>query len=400
MKDQFSGVMNKPGLIKKSCGLLSNIAPIYLRPLWKELSGSSKVDYYFYTSAKGYSGIEVIDLNESFYVNKVSGFRWRFLRNIYISDVLVYQVGAVIKCINTSYDAYIFNGEVQCISTWLASMVCKFKKKPVIFWGHGLYGNESALKKTVRKIFYKLADYHLIYGERSRTLMIDSGFEPGVIYTVYNSLDYSLHKKLYLERNNDGLTELKQELFPNSYQYPTAIFIGRLTKEKKISYLLRALAILRSKGCNLNCLVVGDGKESGSLKSISDSLFLSEHVCFYGPCYDEKINANLIMLSDCCVSPGNVGLTAIHCLSLGTPVITHGNLSNQGPEAEAIIEDKTGFLYEEDNIDDLALVIDKLVFTVKKTNMEKNCIMQIEKYWNPGHQSSVFDRAVIHAIEI
>ena len=36
------------------------------------------------------------------------------------------------------------------------------------------------------------------------------------------------------------------------------------------------------------------------------------------------------------VSPGNVGLTAIHSLSYGTPVLTHNNFNNQMPEVESI----------------------------------------------------------------
>ncbi len=65
-------------------------------------------------------------------------------------------------------------------------------------------------------------------------------------------------------------------------------------------------------------------------------------IWLYGACYDEEIIGELIFNAQLCVSPGNVGLTAMHSLVYGTPVITHNNFSNQSPEFEAIIDGKTG----------------------------------------------------------
>ena len=384
--------------MKNSCGLFTNIAPLYSKPLWLKLSSSVNVVYYFFTSPTGFSGIRVINVKESILLNNKTGFNWYFLKNLYIGNILVYQLGAAYKCLKTDFDAYIFNGEVQCLSNWIASLICRFKRKPVLFWGHGFYGNESWIKGYIRKLFYRLADYHLIYGKRSAELMVGSGFSPDKIYTVYNSLDFELHKKLYVSRDINILEKTKIELFPRNSDLPVAIFIGRLTREKKIPYLLKAIHMCKSRGHSINCLIVGGGIDSDSLKILSKSLDIEELVFFFGPSYEEEINANLIMISDCCVSPGNIGLTAIHSMSLGTPVITHGNLANQGPEAEAIIENKTGIFFEENNILSLSLSIEHMIYNLKKSSMESYCIEQIEKFWNPNKQASVFNEAVLKAI--
>ncbi len=380
------------------CGLFSNIAPLYTWSLWRELDASEEVKYCFYTDDKGYAGIEVIDPGESKVVKNDSGFSWYFLHNIYFRDILIYQTGIVFHCLKTNYDAYIFNGEAQCLSTWLAVFACKLKRKPVVFWGHGLYGNEKYFKRVIRKIFYKLADSHLIYGERSKDLMIKAGFNADAIYTVYNSLDFELHKSLFSQRSENELLDLKRSLFPRSFDLPLVIFIGRLTAEKKLSYLLNALAKLKAVDKNVNCLIVGVGKEAENLKSEALSLNLGENTYFFGACYDEVLNSRMIMMSDCCVSPGNVGLTAIHCLSLGTPVITHDNSSNQGPEVESIIENKTGLFFKENDIDDLAAKIKLLIFSIRKETMEPYCTDIISSHWNPGFQASVFNKAVINTI--
>jgi glycosyltransferase involved in cell wall biosynthesis len=384
--------------MKKSCGFFTNIAPLYSRPLWLKLSNSSNVEYVFYSSRKGYSGIKTIDISESKYIKNDAQFNWLFLKNIYIRNILFYQIGAAYKCLTTNYCAYIFNAEAQCISNWFAAIICRLRKKPVMFWGHGLHGNEKRMKKSVQLFFYRLADYHLIYGNRSRLLMIKSGFNPEILYTVYNSLDFEAHIELYASRNLNDLEKFKKNLFPESSINPVVIFIGRLTKEKKIHYLLQAINLCKSRDIRINCLIVGGGTESDSLKKLSLSLGLEKSVCFFGPSYDEKINAQMIMIADCCVSPGNVGLTAIHSMSLGTPVITHGNLSNQGPEAEAIIEKKTGLLFDENNVQSLSATIENLIFNIKKSSMEANCIEHIKEFWNPINQASIFDIVVRKAI--
>jgi glycosyltransferase involved in cell wall biosynthesis len=122
-------------------------------------------------------------------------------------------------------------------------------------------------------------------------------------------------------------------------------------------------------------------------------------VCFYGPSYDEVMNSKFIMLSECCVSPGNVGLTAIHSLSLGTPVITHRNYLNQGPEVESVIQNETGLFFEENNVFSLSDVIDYMILNKKKLLMETTCIEQVKKYWNPGNQAAVFEEAVLDSIK-
>ncbi|MCE5344861.1 MAG: glycosyltransferase [Bacteroidales bacterium] len=385
--------------MKIKCGFFTNIAPLYSRPLWYQLSESDKVDYFFYSSRYGFSGIKTIDINESKSENENGKLNWFFLKNLFIKNLVFYQAGIISKCLKTNYDVYILYGEMHCISNWIAGLICKARKKPVLFLGHGIYGNEKHIKKTIRLLYYRIADYHLVYGSRSRNLMVESGFDLNKIYVVYNSLDYNLHRKLYEERDQNELDRLRYKLFSDNSKLPVVIFIGRLTEEKKISYLLEAVLLSKKKGNDFNCLIVGGGSESDNLRNLSGSMGISDNVYFYGPSYDETINAKLIMLSECCVSPGNVGLTAIHSLSLGTPVITHGNMFNQGPEAEAVIQDKTGLFFEENNVKSLSDAIDDMILKRKKLTMEADCIEQVKEFWNPVKQTAIFDKAVLNSIK-
>jgi len=385
--------------MKRTCGIFTNIAPLYSKPLWYELAASKNVNYTFYSSRSGFSGIKTIDINESKNINANGRLNWFFLKSIFIRNALVFQFGLIAKCFKTNFDCYILLGEMYSFSNWIAALICKARRKPLLFWGHGLYGNENIIKKTFRLLYYKIADFHLVYGNRSRNILIESGFNPDKIYTIYNSLDYHLHCKFYQGRNSDDLERLKKTLFTGNYTLPIVIFIGRLTKDKKNSLLLEAIRLCKIRGNSYNCLIVGGGAEIDNLRTLSDSKGISDSVLFFGPSYDEAINSQLIMLAECCVSPGNVGLTAIHSMTLGTPVITHGNMCNQGPEAEAVLEGVTGAFFEENNVDSLSRVIDEMILTKGKRKMEANCVKQIRDYWNPGKQKEIFDRAVLNSIE-
>jgi glycosyltransferase involved in cell wall biosynthesis len=385
--------------MKKSCGIFTNIAPFYSKPLWYALSSSKKVDYFFYSSARGFSGIKTIDTNESKYANKGGNLNWLFLKNILIGNIIIYQTKIISYCLKTNNDVYILYGEMNSFSNWIAALICKARKKPLIFWGHGMYGNEKFIKKKLRLLYYRIADYHLIYNNRSGRLLVQSGISPEKIFTVYNSLDFKSHMKLYQRKDQQELKKLKMTLFSEKEIMPVVIFIGRLTREKKISILLQALKISLTKGHKYNCVIVGDGTELEMLKELSDKLNISELIYFYGSSYDEYINSQLIMSAECCVSPGNIGLTAIHSLSLGTPVITHSNMFHQGPEAEAVIHGVTGLLFKENDAESLSEAIDDMILNRKKIYMEAACIAEITKNWNPVSQATIFDEAVLKSLE-
>ena len=131
------------------------------------------------------------------------------------------------------------------------------------------------------------------------------------------------------------------------------------------------------------------------LQALSRELGLENQVWFYGACYDEKVNAELLYNADLCVSPGNVGLTAIHSLMFGCPDLTHDNFKMQMPEFESIVSGKTGDFFEYGNVDSLAQKIGQWFDNSKDRELiRKNCFEEIDNSWNPEYQIDVFKRAL------
>ena len=158
--------------------------------------------------------------------------------------------------------------------------------------------------------------------------------------------------------------------------------------------IVDALAALRDKGEKYNLVFVGNGEEAEALKTKVKALDMDRQVWFYGACYDEGKNAELVYNADLCVSPGNVGLTAIHCLTFGCPIITHNFFEWQMPEYEAISTGVTGDFFKKDDVADLANKISG--WFAEKHNQRENirqaCFKEIDTNWNPYYQIEVIKK--------
>jgi len=112
--------------------------------------------------------------------------------------------------------------------------------------------------------------------------------------------------------------------------------------------------------------------------------------------FEEERLGELIYNADVCVSPGNVGLTAIHCLTYGTPVITNDNFTNQGPEFEVIRENVTGAFFKENSVEDLCRKI-KAWTSLSSENREstrKQCQTIIAEHYTPQYQVNVLKNLI------
>ena len=139
---------------------------------------------------------------------------------------------------------------------------------------------------------------------------------------------------------------------------------------------------------------IGGGDVQGDLEALANELGLSDNVWFYGPCYDEKVLGEMIYNADLCVSPGNIGLTAMHALVFGTPAITHDDLPHQMPEFEAIREGVTGTFFKNGSVGSLAESI-TLWFEKHQNDREdvrKACMKEIDENWTPQFQIEVLKK--------
>lgn len=358
-----------------------NTAAHYRKPIYKLIDQHFNCD--FYIGDKVSSPMKMMDYSE------LSGFK-KELKNIYLIGNIYWQKGAL-KTVFSDYKHFIITGEPHCLSTWLILLLSRLTTKKSYLWTHGWYGRETKVKKIVKKLFFGLSSHVLLYGDYARNLMIKEGYNPNKLHCIYNSLDFD-HQREIREKLN------KSDIFKSHFKndWPTICYVGRIQKSKKIYQLIDALNLLKQTEIRLNMVIVGKEVGSTNLQEYVIQEGLDANVWFYGETYDEIEIGNIFFNSSLCVSPGNVGLTAIHSLTYGCPVITHNNFSNQGPEFEAITKGVTGDFFEEDDIEDLALKIAHWLNIIKNSEAEvrKNCNKIIDQRYNPHFQIELLSKLI------
>lgn len=362
--------------------LLMNMAPRYVEPAYTLFDKELDILWCF-----GSNNTDIKEMDHSL-LKECIVFPSKFL-----GERAYYLKGALKLPFLKNVDNYVIIGSPALLTTWIFPWLVKFfhPSRKVLFWTHGWYGKEGKFKTIVKKLYFLPADMILTYGDRARRLMIEVGYNPQKVMAIHNSLNHDAQVSL---RNSITITSIYNNHFGNDY--PTIIFIGRLTKVKKLDMVIDALAKLKEKGEKYNLVFVGDGTERETLEHKVDSLGLNDSVWFYGACYDEKQNAELIYNADLCVSPGNVGLTAMHALVFGCPVITHDNFPWQMPEFESIKEGITGSFFKQGDVGSLSECISNWFRnkSCQRDIVRQACYDEIDNYWTPEFELAVLKKAL------
>ena len=368
----------------KKIHLFTNLYPLYRKSLWDELMKSTLGEFHFYFSKKAKQQIQTVNVESSYNIEDQS--RFNFIKNYYLGPYLFWQSSVLYHVIRAPKGTFIFLGEMTVISTWLAAIICRLKGHRLVFWGHGLYGNEPFIVKRIRLLFLILANHNLVYEQRAKKQLIKEGFMPESLSVVYNSINF------YSQRAHFKKLLRSTQSKPFSNNDFTLLFVGRLTTKKRIDLLIAA-ALKLNETKKVNLLIIGDGPMRETLAFQAEPLVKKNRCIFYGACYDEKILSEMIYSADLTVSPGNVGLTAIHSLSYGTPVCTHSNFNNQMPEAEAIRDGENGCFFQQNSLSSLTKNIIRWMEMNPKPSKEQARAI-VDQFYNPKWQQKIIERSL------
>lgn len=381
----------------KKVAIVYHYLALYRLPIFEELMGSEEVEYTIYSGETSDIPIKKIDKELSHTPLQQGGLRWHILKNKwFLKKKVLWQSGVIGMALRADYDSYIFLGSPYFASTWFGALIARLRGKKVYYWMHGVYTDKINIVDRIKLfVFYKIAHGFFLYGNRAANIIKKYNVKsPENVHVIYNSLDYNESLKYRDEFRIDSINKYRKEYF-NNIDLPVVVFIGRLNFIKRIDMLIEAQAMLKRKyqADFFNLLLIGDGEERKNLENQSKENGLDNNIAFLGAIYDEKINSHCLMNADLCVTPGEVGLTAIHSLSYGTPVISHDNLNIQMPEVEAIVPGITGDLYAYNNIQNLADSIEKWLLSrpFKNTDIIQDCYNVVDRYYNPKYQSQVFN---------
>lgn len=365
----------------KLCCFL-NYAPLYRKSIFQKIDCYYDAQFYFGEEVEYGKKSGIAKLDYSIFRKKPVEFK-----NYTFFKYFPWRTKASLLAIN-KYDTFLITGDFAYSYIPLI-LLCKLLGKRIYGWGHGIKRKARTLQ-FINNFLYNNLDGYFVYGDKGKERLIELGYDAAKIHTIYNSLNTGV--------NPEQQENLKSSIYEGHFnnKFPVLIFVGRLTPQKKLDWIIKALRNLHDRGLNCNLMIIGDGQKRQELTELAVSLNVIDSCWFYGECYDDsKLNA-LIYNADMCVSPGNVGLTALHAMSYGVPVLSHDDFEFQMPEYETIIEYQTGILYKHNNYDDFVNKISKWIdFSKGKREFIRNqCYSMINGNWNSTRQIETFSKYI------
>tara|TARA_B100000073_G_C23709635_1_gene563753 strand:+ start:213 stop:1385 length:1173 start_codon:yes stop_codon:yes gene_type:complete len=149
--------------------------------------------------------------------------------------------------------------------------------------------------------------------------------------------------------------ELKDNFFKDS---KVIISIGRLTKQKNFTFLIKNFSLIHKKYNNYKLAIIGDGEEKESLLKLIKQLDLEEVIKII----EYKINIyNYLKASYCYISTSDwegSSLAMIDAAAVGLPIICSDCPTGR---KEFIGNDERGYLFMQNNSDDFLNKFDKMI---------------------------------------
>lgn len=209
----------------------------------------------------------------------------------------------------------------------------------IIHTRHGQRFGASSRETFLFRRLTSLARRVACVSEDGRRLSEQEGVPTRKLCTILNGID------------------LRRFHFAGIKPYAPAISVARLSPEKDIASLIRAIPLVLPKlGSNAGTFtlnIVGDGSQRSALERLTHELKLNERVQFLGQknnVQDLLTNASMFVLPS--LTEG-ISLTLLEAMARGLPVVA----TRVGGTPEVVVDGHTGLLVSTQRPDELAAAI-------------------------------------------
>jgi glycosyltransferase involved in cell wall biosynthesis len=268
-------------------------------------------------------------------------------------------------------DVIVFQWTPRSLSLVPAMLRARAAGVPRILWGHGYAKDERQRCHGARKLLTRFASALVFYEPTTRDHYVADGWEPSKAFVALNSLDQAPMeeaRRCWLDRP-DQLEKFRQE--HKIHGGPVILFVSRLHANNRVDLLIRATAALAAEVPGLKTVIIGNGAaEKARLEALARETGATDRVIFQDGIYDELKLAPWFLSASIFCYPAHAGLSLIHALWYGLPVVTSDNRAAQNPEVVALENNVNGLFYEHGNVDSLAAALRSILM-----NDERRAVM-------------------------
>ncbi len=266
-----------------------------------------------------------------------------------------------------------------------------------VLWGHGFSKVDSPLRSWPRRNVVRLASAALFYTPKIAEQNIAAGLPREKTFVAINSLD---DRPINAARAQWAASPGQLDAFKAQHQLspgPTLVFVSRLTPKARLDLLLQSARALVAEFPSLRILVVGGG-DIETYRAQAAGFGLESHVIFAGAIYSEAELAPYFLAADVFVYPSRGGLSFIHAMAYGVPVVTDDALHLHGPEIDALLSAQAGILYKHQDAADLTRAIRELLADPdRRGRMSRSGLACVASTCNLKNMTDGFEAAIRYA---
>lgn len=262
-------------------------------------------------------------------------------------------------------DVIVVCGDVHQLSSIWIAVKAKMLGIKVVWWGHHTTATSSRMSTRIRLAIAKcLSDVMLVYTRTGINYLVEHGFSRGKVFATGNTIDQEPIKNAIA--SYDGVDPFNGHL---------GLLCCSVLREKvRLDLAIRAMADPRLAQVRL--AVIGDGPCKAEYMDVAKAVGVSDRVIWIGATRNQNEMAPWFLSAKAFVYPGAVGLSILHAMSYGLPVVVHGNPVHQMPEFEIMEDGRTGLCFAEGSVKDLA---DKIAWMLENESRRKEMSLYCHK---------------------
>ncbi len=349
--------------MKKKVVVLYRVVQEWRRPIFNKLSQLDDIDLVL-LHGPDFEGSKVVSSTNKTDFRKKRLFSFK-LRREGNAGLIAMPISPflLLHLMREKPDVIITEGTSNLFNAFVAFIYCRFTSAKYIWWSLGkLKGTvyTGARKKLENLIQYieRNSDAIISYSSLGKKYFQSIGVNEEKIFVAVNVVDTD---SKYNELNN---SYIEKTIFTNKKF--DVLFVGALTKQKKIEVLIKAYSLFEKNRVNSCLTIVGDGSEMEKLQQLAYDLGVKS-IKFEGKVFDGVykyfINADVFVL------PGLGGLAISESMLYGVPVIAS---IGDGCENDLITHNVSGIIDEKLDEQSLSVYLQELYNDPEKLEKFKN----------------------------
>ncbi|NWF49019.1 MAG: glycosyltransferase family 4 protein [Ignavibacteriaceae bacterium] len=265
-------------------------------------------------------------------------------------EKMLFTYGGILKTLKEfrPYKIIVVGFSIATLKLYFLSLI---KKISYIIWTGSTPTegyNSSIFREYFRKLLARRAEGFIAYGSRAKKYLISLGIPPDKIEIAINTVDTDYF--INADRNTKSVSGGSKNI----------LYVGYITKRKRLDLIINALKILSDKGIDFRFDVVGDGDSKNEITELVQRFKLNNKIIFHG--YKQKSELpEYYSKADIFLFPSEYdiwGLVLIEAMASGLCCLSS---IHAGATDDLIIDGETGNKIDFENTDNVVQILSYLI---------------------------------------